>query len=89
MKLCCEAVWSGKDGVVSFRMQVKKQGLPNNARVVMFHGPVDPIRHQPVQARALVHLIEMRQRLPAIEHPLPVGRPDRRTGPYSPQVRTT
>ncbi len=35
-----EATWGANDGVYSFRLHVEKQGnvLPDNARIVMFHG---------------------------------------------------
>lgn len=39
-----EAKWSQRDGVYSFRMHIQRYGyrLPPNARVVIFHGAVDP-----------------------------------------------
>lgn len=37
-----EATWAGADGVYSFRNEVKRGGLPHNARIVFFHGNVDP-----------------------------------------------
>lgn len=38
-----EAKWSTKDGVYSFRVHLTgKRQLPANAKVVMFHGHVDP-----------------------------------------------
>ena len=38
-----EAKWSKADGVYSYRNEVSKLGyLPENARIVLFHGAVDP-----------------------------------------------
>lgn len=38
-----EARWSQADGVYSYRLDVKRfGGLPDDARIVMFHGAVDP-----------------------------------------------
>lgn len=39
-----EAKWSQRDGVYSFRMHIQRFGyrLPPNARIVIFHGAVDP-----------------------------------------------
>lgn len=39
-----EATWGQKDGVYSYRVHIRPQGnvLPANARVVNFHGKVDP-----------------------------------------------
>jgi hypothetical protein len=39
-----EARWTQRDGVYSFRMHVARYGyrLPANARIVIFHGAVDP-----------------------------------------------
>jgi len=34
-------VWTKHDGVYSYRWHVKDDGLPNDARVVVFHGPFD------------------------------------------------
>lgn len=40
-----EAVWTEADGVYSYRTHIKRayqNALPENARVVFFHGPYDP-----------------------------------------------
>ena len=39
-----EAKWTRQDGVYSFRNEIQRGGglLPANARIVMFHGVVDP-----------------------------------------------
>lgn len=39
-----EATWSQSDGMYSFRIDIKNKGgkLPKNARVVHFHGAIDP-----------------------------------------------
>lgn len=40
-----EAMWGRSDGVYSFRIDIAPKGddyLPENARIVMFHGRVDP-----------------------------------------------
>jgi SAM-dependent methyltransferase len=38
-----EATWTDRDGVYSYKNQVKRgSGLPSNARVVFFHGTVKP-----------------------------------------------
>jgi hypothetical protein len=39
-----EATWTRKDGVYSFRKHIAKigRGLPEDARIVMFHGKEDP-----------------------------------------------
>jgi hypothetical protein len=39
-----EAKWSQRDGVYSFRMHIQRFGyrLPPNARIVIFHGAIDP-----------------------------------------------
>ena len=39
-----EKTWSTKDGVYSFRVHISRNQwhLPENARIVMFHGKVDP-----------------------------------------------
>lgn len=39
-----EAKWSQRDGVYSFRMHIQRYGcrLPPNARIVIFHGAIDP-----------------------------------------------
>lgn len=39
-----EPIWGTDDGVYSFRLHIQKQGnvLPENARIVMFHGKPDP-----------------------------------------------
>lgn len=40
-----EKRWTSKDGVYSFRNEIKPKGmgvLPSNARLVVFHGAVDP-----------------------------------------------
>jgi hypothetical protein len=38
-----EATWTRKDGVYSFRVHLKNGGkLPRDARMVMFHGHIDP-----------------------------------------------
>lgn len=39
-----EATWTTKDGVYSFRVHITKNNheLPANARIVMFHGRMDP-----------------------------------------------
>lgn len=39
-----EATWGRQDGVYSFRVHLQPHGgaLPENARIVMFHGKVDP-----------------------------------------------
>jgi hypothetical protein len=38
-----ETKWSQMDGVYSYRLDIKRLGgLPDNARIVMFHGGVDP-----------------------------------------------
>lgn len=40
-----EATWTREDGVYSFRVHLQKSGtntLPEDARIVMFHGGVDP-----------------------------------------------
>lgn len=44
-----EARWSQRDGVYSFRNDVRRmRGLPKDARIVMFHGRLDPW-HRDVQ----------------------------------------
>lgn len=43
---CREAKWKREDGVYSFRNDVKMQRtLPDNARMVIFHGAHDPWEH--------------------------------------------
>jgi hypothetical protein len=39
-----EAMWGRQDGVYSYRVHIAPAGdvLPSNARIVMFHGKVDP-----------------------------------------------
>lgn len=37
-----EAVWTKKDGVLSYRLDVGKAKLPGDARIVFFHGREDP-----------------------------------------------
>lgn len=39
-----EARWSQRDGVYSFRVHIQRYGcrLPGNARIVIFHGAIDP-----------------------------------------------
>lgn len=37
-----EATWSEADGVLSYRRDIKPRSLPAHARIVMFHGAVDP-----------------------------------------------
>lgn len=46
-----EATWGEKDGVVSYRVHLSKTGwaLPAHARVVAFHGRVDPWHYQAQQ----------------------------------------
>lgn len=43
-----EAIWKTADGVYSYRVHIAKQGggLPDNARIVMFHGGTDPWSHE-------------------------------------------
>lgn len=43
-----EKKWTARDGVYSYRNEIKPQGgrLPHNARMVIFHGQVDPWSHQ-------------------------------------------
>lgn len=42
-----EAMWGREDGVYSFRKHIQPLGhLPNDARIVMFHGRVDPWSYQ-------------------------------------------
>ena len=42
-----ERTWGRSDGVYSFRKHVKPLGhLPDDARMVMFHGNVDPWGYQ-------------------------------------------
>lgn len=43
-----EATWGREDGVYSYRVHVAPNGnrLPANARIVMFHGKVDPWDHR-------------------------------------------
>jgi len=46
-----EATWTSKDGVYSFRKQVCRMGgtLPADARLVSFHGKVDPWSYRAMQ----------------------------------------
>lgn len=45
-----EATWGRKDGVYSYRKHVKPLGhLPNDARIVNFHGHVDPWSYEAQQ----------------------------------------
>lgn len=46
-----EATWTRDDGVYSFRVHMKSRPsrLPENARMVMFHGKVDPWSHDAQQ----------------------------------------
>jgi len=39
-----EAKWTRADGVYSYRNEIQRRGgrLPSDARIVMFHGPIDP-----------------------------------------------
>lgn len=37
-----EAVWTEHDGIYSFKGKVRREGLPKNARIIMFHGVPDP-----------------------------------------------
>lgn len=43
-----EAKWTQKDGVYSYRndIKVKGGGLPSNARITLWHGQVDPWSHE-------------------------------------------
>jgi hypothetical protein len=42
------------------------------------HGALHAVSHQGVEARALVHLVEVRQRLPLVQHAAAVAAPHRR-----------
>lgn len=37
-----EKIWNEKDGVLSWRFQVKGKPLPANAKIIFFHGPQKP-----------------------------------------------
>jgi hypothetical protein len=37
-----EPTWGPEDGVYNFKKEVANRGLPDNARIVFFTGPVDP-----------------------------------------------
>lgn len=43
------ATWTGEDGVYSFRHQIRDRELPENAKIVVFHGNVKPW-HEEAQA---------------------------------------
>lgn len=41
-----EATWTANDGVYSYRKEVRGDKLPENAKVIVFHGPYDPSQEE-------------------------------------------